>query len=123
MTGVSLAILSELNRSHFGLILDVQREISAACRNDEGLVVLNIVQSDNLCNGHIESTSLERHALQLPILNPVGEDLSRLGANQQYGGISVKGGSCHKFTRSLKLVCHLDFKPARVKVEAVSATS
>ena len=43
VAGISLAILSKLDRSHFRLVLDVQREVSATGSNDESFVLLNIV--------------------------------------------------------------------------------
>ena len=121
VAGVRLAILAKLNRPNLGLILDIQREVPAAGRHNEGLVVLNVVQGDYLRDGDVEFAGLERHALELSILDPVGEDLAGLGADHKHSGVSVEGGGRNELTRVLKFLCHLDFEPARVEVEAVAA--
>ena len=122
MTGICLAILSKLNRSHFRLVLDVQSEVSATRCNNEGFVILNIVESYYLSDGNVKFTGLEWHALELSILNLVGEYFTRLSANHQYSGVIVKGSSGDKLSRVLKLLRHLRFKSTRVEIEAIFAS-
>ena len=72
----SLAVLTVVNLPSVLLIVDVDVQFAIRESHQARLVVLNVVQSDQLCDGHVDLTSLEWVAILLTVVYAIAEDVA-----------------------------------------------
>ena len=71
-----LAILAVVNLPGVLLVVNVDVQFAIGESHQARLVVLDVVQSGQLCDGHVDLASLERVAVLLTIVYTIAEDVA-----------------------------------------------